>query len=166
MVFAVARPRFYVDRSRAGRDDDVGRAIVRSPPSRFDVDLRRRFKRCLACNELDAVGFEECLYAADIGVHDVVLELRDALALDFGLGNLQSDRAGALDVADDLADVQQRLCRDAAPVQADAADLVAVDADDLLAELPEPNRDVIAAGSRADNDGVKLLLSAHTLGFA
>jgi hypothetical protein len=54
--------------------------------------------------------------------------------------------AALIDLARDLADVQQRLGGDAAPVQAHAADLVAVDADDVLSELAEPDRGVIAAG--------------------
>ena len=69
-------------------------------------------------------------------------------------------------MTDDLADVQQRLRRDAPPVQADAADLVPIDAENLLAQLTKPNRDVIATRSRANNDDVKLLLFAHTRGFA
>ena len=62
-----------------------------------------------------------------------------------------------VDVANDFADVQQRFGRNAAPVQADAADLVAIDADDFLAELPEPDRGVIAAGAGADDDRVNLM---------
>jgi hypothetical protein len=69
-------------------------------------------------------------------------------------------------MTDDLADVQQRLRRNAPPVQADPADLVPIDAENLLAQLTEPNGDVIAARSRANNDDVKLLLIAHTRGFA
>jgi hypothetical protein len=69
-------------------------------------------------------------------------------------------------VTDDLADVQQCLRRNASPVQADAADLVPIDAENLLAQLTKPDRDVIAAWSRANNDDVKLLLIAHTCGFA
>ena len=69
-------------------------------------------------------------------------------------------------MTDDLADVQQCLRRDTPPVQADAADLVSIDAENLLAQLTKPNRDVIAARSRANNDDVKLLLIAHTRGFA
>ena len=53
-----------------------------------------------------------------------------------------------------FADVQQRLGRDAAPIEADAADLVAVEADDVLAELTQPNRGVVTARARADDDCV------------
>jgi len=44
---------------------------------------------------------------------------------------------------------------DATPVQAHAADLVLLDADDLLFELAEANRAPVAAGSGADDDGVR-----------
>ena len=150
IVFAVARPRLHVDRRGAGRDDDVVCAVIASLPPSFVLtsisvgDLNEASPR----EKLHAVGFEERLDAADVCVHDVGLELRNAFALDFGLGNFQADRAGALDVTNDFADVQQRFGRNAAPVEADAADLVAVDADDFLAELPEPDRDVIAARAR------------------
>ena len=73
-----------------------------------------------------------------------------------GALHLEPDRGGVIDVADDFADVQQRFGRNAAPVETDAADLVAVDADHFLAELSEPDRGVIAAGARADDDGIVL----------
>ena len=165
---AVARPRLDVDGRRSGGDDHVlGLYVVdRAVRLRFDRDLFGSTERRLAVGELDAVRFEERLDAADVGVDDVVLELRDAFAVDFGARDLEADRVGVFDVADHLADVQQRLGRDAAPVQADAADLVAIEADDLLAELAEPDRGVIAAGPRADDDGIELVLRAHAEGFA
>jgi hypothetical protein len=62
-------------------------------------------------------------------------------------------------VADHFADVQQRFGGDAAPIQAHAADLVAVDADDFLAELSQPDCGVISARPRADDDCVDLMFS-------
>ena len=165
---AVARPRLDVDGRRTGGDYDVLRDdSLRRAVGELDLELGRRFERRLAFDELHAVGFEERLDAVDVGVHDVALEFRNCLALDFGLGHAQSDRVRALDVTDHLADVQERFGRNASPIEADAADLVAVDADDLFAELPEANRNVIAAGPGADDRGVdlKFCRTAHGLTF-
>jgi len=93
-------------------------------------------------------------HAADVGFDDLVGELRDAFAVDFGFGDLQAELARVVDLARDLADVQERLGGDAAPVQAHAADLVAVEAHDLLAELAEPDRGVVAARAGADDERV------------
>ena len=85
---------------------------------------------------------------------DFAGERRHALTVDLGLGDLQPDLTGVLDLTRDLADVEQRLGRDAAPVQADAADLVTVEADDLFAELAEPDRGMIAARAGTDDQSV------------
>jgi len=139
--------------------------IVSSPPSLFATISVGDFKRGLRAHELHAVGFEECLDAVDVGAHDLVLELRHALALDFGLEPSVRSRPRA------RCDGRPRRraaapSSDAPPVQADAADLVPIEAENLLAQLTKPDRDVIAARSRANNDDVKLLLIAHTRGFA
>ncbi len=127
----------------------ISRAAMRAVAVRaFDANFSRRLKRRLAAHELHAVRFEERLDAVDVGVHDVGFELCNGFALDFGFRNFQSDVAGALDVADHFADVQQRFGGNAAPVEADAADLVAVDADDFLSELREPDRGVVSARAR------------------
>ena len=82
------------------------------------------------------------------------LKRDDAGAIDLRFRNLDADLGGVVDLAGDLADVQQRLGRDAAPVEADAADFVAVEAHDVLAELTEPDRGVVAARACADHDRV------------
>ena len=58
---------------------------------------------------------------------------------------------GALELPGRL---DQRLRRDAAPVEAHAAGLVLLDAHRLLAELPEPDGARVAAGAAADHDRV------------
>ena len=127
----------------------VGRAVFLLQRHDVLADERR-----VAVRELHVVRFEELVDAADVGLDDLVRELRDAFAVDFGFGDLQPELAGVVDLARDLTDVQQRLSRDAAPVQAHAADLVAVEAHDFLAELAEPDRGVIAARAGADDERV------------
>ena len=64
-------------------------------------------------------------------------------------------------MTDHFADVQQRFGRNATPVETHAPDLVAVDADDFLAELPEPDSGVVTARPCAYDDGIELVLRAH-----
>src|SRR3546814_19507414 len=58
-------------------------------------------------------------------------------------------------MAVDLGRAQQRLGRDAAPVQADAAELVALDDGGLEAQLGRADRRGIAAGAGAEDDDVE-----------
>ena len=53
----------------------------------------------------------------------------------------------------------------AAPVETDAPDLVAVDADDFLAELPEPDGGVVSARPGADDDRINLMFCQPCLLF-
>ena len=89
--------------------------IVSAPPS-FLLDehfggTRERPRR----KEFHAVGFEERLHSADVGVYDVGLEFGDALAIDVRLGHLQPDLSGVIDMTDHFADVQQRFGRECSP---------------------------------------------------
>src|SRR6266446_4888962 len=55
----------------------------------------------------------------------------------------------------DLGGAQQRLCRDAAPVEADAAELLTLDDCGLHAELRRPDRGDIAARPTAQHHDVE-----------
>ena len=59
----------------------------------------------------------------------------------------------------DLGRAQQRLGRDAAPVEADAAQMLALDQRRLHAELRGADRRDVAAGAAADDDQVELSIS-------
>src|SRR3569833_2893941 len=54
----------------------------------------------------------------------------------------------------DLGGPEQRLGRDAAPVEADAAELLALDDGGLEAELRRPDSRDIAAGPRTEDDEI------------
>src|SRR5690606_31140541 len=58
-----------------------------------------------------------------------------------------------------LARLQQGLGGDAAPVQADAAQVLALDDSDLLAQLAGADGRDVTAGARADDDEIKF--SSH-----
>ena len=62
---------------------------------------------------------------------------------------------GVLHIVIDLGRAQQRLGRDAAPVQADAAEMIALDDGGLEAELRRADRGDIAAGTGADDEKVE-----------
>jgi hypothetical protein len=66
---------------------------------------------------------------------------------------------GVLELMEHLGRAQQRLGGDAAPVEADAAQVVALDDRRLEAELRRPDRRDVAARPGADDDDVEALLS-------
>jgi hypothetical protein len=67
---------------------------------------------------------------------------------------LQPVILGVLAVMQDLGRAQQRLGRDAAPVRADAGEMLALDDCGPEAELRGPDCSDIAAGAGADDDDV------------
>jgi len=152
---AIARPRLDVDRRATRCDNDrlrgvlVGRAVFLLERDRV-LGRERRF----AVSEGHVVRLEQRVHAADVAAHDFVFERDDARAVDFGRRHLDADLGRVVDLPGDLADVEQRLGRDAAPIEADAADLVAIEAHDVLSQLPETNRRVISARTRADHQSV------------
>ena len=64
---------------------------------------------------------------------------------------------GVLHVVEDLGRAQQRLGRDAPPVEADPAEQLALDDRGLQPQLRRADRRDIAAGARSENDDVVLL---------
>ena len=71
-----------------------------------------------------------------------------------GKAGRQAVLAGMLEVVEDLGRAQQRLGRDAAPVQADAAEVLAVDDRRPEPELRRPDGGHVAARSGPDHDDV------------
>ncbi len=87
----------------------------------------------LALDDRDAPALEEALDALPGAVHDLVLEGVDAAHLDALEAGLDAHARGLTSLVGDLGRVQKRLCGDASPVQARAADLVLLDQRDGLA---------------------------------
>ena len=71
-----------------------------------------------------------------------------------GLSTRRPKVAPCLDLLEGVARRDDGLARHAAPVQAHAADLVLLDAEDLLLQLPEADGAGVAAGAAADHDRV------------
>ena len=103
-------------------------------------------------------GLGQAAEAARQLVHHPVLELAQAVEIDLGLSERQPEVCPLFRVGDHLRGVEQGLRRNAADVQADAADArVALDQHHLLAEVGRPKRRGVAAGPGAEHQdlGVK-----------
>src|SRR5690606_14530081 len=149
----------------AGADrqhDRLGLDRARPAGLEGDDDFRRSlpfFKLGRALDDLDLVLLHQ---EADAGVQ---LFGHAARAGDDGVeveADLVSRQAVVLEVAQALiflAGLEQGLGRDAAPVQADAAQVLALDDGDLLAQLAGADGGDIAAGAGADDDEVEF--SSH-----
>jgi hypothetical protein len=85
---------------------------------------------------------------------DLVLVAAHAVEVDLGRAEVESRRVRRL--VDHLGDVQQRLGRDAADVEAHAAQaLLALDERDLEAEIGGAEGRAVAAGAGADHDQLR-----------
>src|SRR3546814_488614 len=110
----------------------------------------------MAVEDRNLVFLHQELDAARELGRDLARALDHLLRVDGDLAfNLEAVGFGVLDVAVDLGRAQQRLGRDAAPVQADAAELVALDDGGLEAQLGRADRRGIAAGAGAEDDDVE-----------
>ncbi len=121
----------------------------------LDRERRRAGQRPLAHVHGDLVFLHQ--------VGDTLIELfrhaAAALHHRFQIGfdracDLQAIGAGMVHIVVDLGRAQQRLGRDAAPVEADAAQMLALDNRGLQAELRAADRRDIAAGAGTENDDV------------
>ena len=157
-------------RARAGGDDDVLGGVGPLPQRALrrgvrglhgglgrlaDLDLARLGDDGLAPDDVDLVLLHQ--------EADAAIELRRdaARALDHGRDieaeralDVQPVRAGMLHVVVDLGRPQQRLGGNAAPVEADAAEMLALHDRRLEAELRRPDCGDVAAGPAADDDHV------------
>ena len=157
-------------RPRAGGDDDVlgliragaERALRRFALGGLHRHLAGRVDRRLAPDDRHFVLLHQ---EADA----VVEPLRDgARARDHGLRvvadivGFQPIVLGVLHVVENLGRAQQRLGRDAAPVEANAAEIIALDDGRLEAELRRADGGHVAAGAGADDQNVEIAVG-HTL---
>ena len=151
-------------RPRAGGDDDVLGLIG----ARAERALRRLALRGLhghlAGRVDDGLAPDDRHFVLLHQEADAVVEpLGDgARALDHG-GRVVADIVGfepiilgVLHVVENLGRAQQRLGRDAAPVQADAAEIIALDDGRLEAELGRADGGDVAAGAGADDQNVEI----------
>src|ERR1700722_18120293 len=94
-------------------------------------------------------------------LYDSALPLAQRVQIDLRVGEGHAAELRALGVRDHLGDVQQRLGGDAAYVQADAAEcLVALDEDNVEAEVRGAEGRRVAARARAEHDQLRVAHSS------
>src|SRR5262249_23958004 len=85
--------------------------------------------------------------------------LDDGARIEAEVVSLKAIVLGVLHVVEDLGRAQQRLGRDAAPVETDTAKIRALDDLSLETELRGPDRGDVAAGAGTDDDDVEIRVS-------
>ena len=162
-ALAVRLQAFEHARPRARRDDDVLGSVITRP-------LGAARCRCVGLGYCDFAGAGDLGLAPDDGHLVLLQEAVDALGeLRGRFARMLDDLVGVIANAGrrdaealpfphlivQFGRAQQRLGRDAAPVEADAAEMAALDHGGLEAQLRSADRGDIAARSGADNDHVK-----------
>src|SRR3569833_880085 len=128
---------------RAGGQDDVA-ALVRRVAR---AHLGRADEADLALDDRDALGLAQAGEARHRGAADLVLVGVHARQVDAVETRLDAEGGRLTCLVGDLGGVQQRLGRDAAAVEARAAQLVLLDEQDALAQLHRAQRAGVAAAA-------------------
>ena len=118
----------------------------------------------LALDELDLVRLDQALQTLVQPVDDAVLVRVDPGHVDALERGPDAEPGALAGVVGDLGRVQQRLGRDAAVVQAGAADLVLLDQRDRHAELGGAEGAGVAAAAAAEDHDVELGLRGSCVG--
>jgi hypothetical protein len=165
ICLAVERNRRQLDRSAAGRDQDIfGGASICSIRA-FDFNITARNDPPLPDQVFDLVLAKQIPDAAGHFLHDVVLERHHDRQIDGGI--LRLDAAVGemmLEIVKPIRTVEQRLGGNAADVQARAAQKFPLDAGDLHSKLRGADRGGVSAGSGADDDQIEISL-CHVCGI-
>ena len=144
-------------RLRAGGDDRAREADRRrAAGGEVDDDVVGVAEAAVAGDDRDLAHLGHLRQAAGEPADDLVL-VRDELGEDRPVGapKLDADGAEVRDLVDHRGDVQHRLRRDAADVEADAAERrVALDQHDLEAEVGGAERGRVAARAGAEDEQV------------
>src|SRR6185369_6812583 len=139
----------------AGGEHDVVRGdLVRAAVGLRDRDLVRRRQLRRALVDVDLAAREQLLHAAGHLLHDLVLARHQRRPVDLRLADHDAVLLGALDLLEEVRGHDPRLGRDAAPVQARAAQLFLLDDGGLQAQLRGADGADVTAGAGADDDGV------------
>ncbi len=154
-------------RLRAGGDDAVVERHRLDAVLGLDREQVRRHELAAPFDDGDLALLGHAAEAAgQLGDH-AVLELAQPLEIDLGLAEREAHVGSFLGVGDHLGGVEQRLRRDAADVEADAAQArVALDQHHLLAEVGGAEGGGVAAGARAQHQDVGVVLGVGVLGGA
>jgi hypothetical protein len=144
-----------IPRPRSGGEDDVLGGVARLLAFRVDLDLPLAREPPVTLDVRDLVFLEQ---AADAPVHllgDLAAALLRGTEVEGQALSLDAVLLGGLHLVHERGARQQRLGRDAADVQADAAELVHLYTGRLQAELGRPNGGDVSARSAADDHHVE-----------
>src|SRR5262249_10041136 len=145
-----------------GGDNDVLCLIYARPEralwgfgiGRLDSDLAGRIDRGLAPNYRHLVLLHQNTDAVVQAFRHAARTFHHGSRIVGHLLGRESVARGLLHVVEDLRRAQQRLGRDAAPIETDAAEVGALHDCGLEAELRRPDRRYVPAGAGADDDDV------------
>jgi hypothetical protein len=166
MVFAVELRERQFDRHRTGGEDHIGRRqrLLRTI-MRGDFDLTPRQQLAPTGKGRDLVALEQHRDAAGELLHDLVLATDHGADVDLGVVGRDAVRREAVrQVVELLGRIQHRLGRNAADVQAGAAERrlavladEGIDAGRLQTQLRRADRRDIPAGTAANDDDIEIL---------
>jgi hypothetical protein len=142
----------------AGQDDVLGLDGAAAAGLQGDDDLRSRralLELSLAFDDLDLVLLHQEGDAARHGLGHAARALDDLVEVERRLLDRQAVAIQVRQLLEDLAGLQQGLGGDAAPVQADAAKVLALDDRRLQTQLAGADRGHIAARTGADDDDIE-----------
>jgi hypothetical protein len=138
-------------------EDDVGAGQRAGAGVGLDGDRVLAGQRAEALDVLDLAGLHQALEALVQAPDDLVLEAEHLGDVDPVEGEVHTGGGGFGGRVGELSDVEQGLRRDAAAVQAGAAELVLLHEGDLLAELGSAQRGRIAAAATSQDHDVELV---------
>jgi hypothetical protein len=123
-----------------------------------DPDLLRAIEPAATLDPGDLVLGDEALEPGPHPLHDGIAASGHRGVVDLGLARqVEAELLGVADPIDEAGGLEQRLGRDAAAVQACAADLVLVDEGNLQPELGGAERRRVSAGARAEHDEIEVI---------
>ena len=144
-------------RPRAGGQDDGFRGDLLGPLVGLDGHAAFAGQLGLPHDDRHLVLLEQVADAAGQLLGDAARPLHDRIQVIADAVGLQPEFFGAMHQVVHLGGPQHGLGRDAAPVQADAAQMLAFDTGHLEAQLRAPDRGHIAARPCADHHQVEIL---------
>ena len=157
--FAIGfQPRQVAGAGAGGQHDVLGGDFLGALVG-LDADLAGRGQGGLAHDDGDLVFLEQVADAACQLLGHATRALDHGIEVIAGLFDRKPEFLGAVHEVEHLGRAQQRLGRDAAPVEADAAEILALDDRGFEAQLRRTDRRDITAGARADDDEIEF--SSH-----
>src|SRR5207245_7603228 len=155
-ALAVEPKRRQVGGPAPGRDDGVREGHPIGSFGLPDLEIVRSHERGGTREDVDAVAFAQLADPVHEALDDGRLPLLQPGQVDFDGARFNPTLARALDRADQIPRVDERLARDTSVVQAFAAEPVSLDEEDMLPETRRADRRRIAARSRSDDHDIRV----------